>query len=612
MQLGAVAKRVVLAVLVGGVPACWAAAVAAPAGAAPGGCLQVQRTVTCTFMYTGSEQQLAVPAGVSSVQVDAFGAPGGGSAGGLGGTASAAVAVTPGQTLYVEVGGAGTGTAGGFNGGGDPDLVASSGGAGGGGGASDVRTASGSLASRLVVAGGGGGSGAEGIDSGAFAVGGAAGGDGGSGHDSSGDANDTGGGFGLGGTAAVGGTGGAGGAADTGGLPGMAGDNGVAGVGGAGRGDTGGNTSGGGGGGGYFGGGGGGGGGASTGHQGGGGGGGGGSSFAPNGTTALTDSTSTPPSVTITYTLPDTTAPAISITSPAANAVYSLGAPVTASYSCGDEAGGSGLASCQGSGPAGAAVDTSTAGAHTFTVSAADNAGNKTTQTVAYSVVGPPAAPSISILSPIAGHKYKAEQRVRARYTCAEGAFGPGIKSCVGTVRSGEMINTGSLGRLKFTVTATSNDGQTSATTVTYSVHAPKVVSAPRYVVSAEGQQTSWVFTHLVSLHQRKQPCSQRGPVRLCGQRKSSAPSFTLRAPLTDDTSLLLWRKKAYNVPTARTTIVLEIISPTRLLKSRTGTTTVRYRLTRAWPSKITQGGNSSIPTVTVTFTGDTLTRLNH
>jgi hypothetical protein len=72
------------------------------------------------------------------------------------------ITVTPGEPLYVEVGGAGSVPQGGFNGGGnggDLGYISEA----GGGGASDVRTISrgqsGSLASRLIVAGGGGGSG---------------------------------------------------------------------------------------------------------------------------------------------------------------------------------------------------------------------------------------------------------------------------------------------------------------------------------------------------------------------------------------------------------------------------------------------------------------------
>jgi glycine rich protein len=116
-----------------------------------------------TFAYTGGEQTYTVPAGVTSVFVTATGARGGGptsgyGTGGRGAVASGAISVTPGQTLYVEVGGIGGLPGGGFNGGG---AGGSRNGLSvwGGGGASDVRTSSGTLGSRLIVAGGGGGSG---------------------------------------------------------------------------------------------------------------------------------------------------------------------------------------------------------------------------------------------------------------------------------------------------------------------------------------------------------------------------------------------------------------------------------------------------------------------
>jgi hypothetical protein len=59
---------------------------------------------------------------------------------------------------------------------------------------------------------------------------------------------------------------------------------------------------------------------------------------------------------------------------------------VTAAYTCVDEAGGSGTASCQGNVAVGAAIDTATAGTKTFTVSASDQAGNTSTKTVGYTV----------------------------------------------------------------------------------------------------------------------------------------------------------------------------------------------------------------------------------
>ena len=142
---------------------------AAPA-ALPANCIQSGATVTCSYGYTGGEQTFTVPAGgITSVQVVATGAAGSANSGGERGGEGALVTGTldglnSGQVLYVEVGQTldtaslpeeAKQTA--FNGGGAGFGVFS----GAGGGASDVRTissaAAGSLASRLIVAGGGGG-----------------------------------------------------------------------------------------------------------------------------------------------------------------------------------------------------------------------------------------------------------------------------------------------------------------------------------------------------------------------------------------------------------------------------------------------------------------------
>lgn len=134
-----------------------------------------------TFSYTGGSQTFTVPSGVTQITVDAVGAGGGkgcdaefySGAGGLGFELKASgIAVTPGQILYVYVGGspvANTGSpcsgvpllasfaSAGFNGGGTGAVSSQIASSGGGGGASDVRTSSSDLTSRVLVAGGGGG-----------------------------------------------------------------------------------------------------------------------------------------------------------------------------------------------------------------------------------------------------------------------------------------------------------------------------------------------------------------------------------------------------------------------------------------------------------------------
>ena len=119
-------------------------------------------TLTRTFSGGGdAEQSWVVPAGVTTVGVRAVG--GRGQNGGAPAEVTGQIAVTPGQTLYVEVGGSAPGRIGGFNGGGNGGDLA----AGGGGGATDIRTISrhapGTLGSRLVVAAGSGGGGSSGL-----------------------------------------------------------------------------------------------------------------------------------------------------------------------------------------------------------------------------------------------------------------------------------------------------------------------------------------------------------------------------------------------------------------------------------------------------------------
>jgi hypothetical protein len=161
------------------------AAVAVPAGAASAATVSVP-TRTVSFTTVG-EHPFTVPLGVTSVQVTAIGGAGGGgySPGGLGAEVNASVPVTPGSTIYAEVGGNGAGAdltenqpaAGGANGG-EPGgawnygslaqqqgVLPASG--AGGGGASGLQTCP--VAScqpidtgghtLLLVAGGGGGGG---------------------------------------------------------------------------------------------------------------------------------------------------------------------------------------------------------------------------------------------------------------------------------------------------------------------------------------------------------------------------------------------------------------------------------------------------------------------
>jgi hypothetical protein len=131
------------------------------------------RYLSETYSYTGSAQTFVVPAGVTSLQVVVAGAQGGagfdyaagtGGGGGRGAVVGVTLAVSPGETLTLLVGGEGgsgpAGSVAGFNGGGAGAYNPTPGFAragGGGGGASDIRAGGAGLANRVVVAGGGGG-----------------------------------------------------------------------------------------------------------------------------------------------------------------------------------------------------------------------------------------------------------------------------------------------------------------------------------------------------------------------------------------------------------------------------------------------------------------------
>jgi hypothetical protein len=410
---------------------------------------------SCTYTIVG-EDTFTPPAGFTSVQVVAVGAPGGngglydsssanGAPGGFGAVVTApSVSLAGVITLYVEVGGPGGhgvgtypstglcpgGVAGANAGGVGGDGRCFGGSGGGGGGASDVRTlpaSDGGLTAgagdpRLVVAGGGGGGGGEYYTAGG--AGGSSGGDatGGAGAGGNTDCNAQAPAGTPGGMGETGPDGGAGGVVPNAsvfcpsdyanGLPGMPGAGGAGGDGNVA------NSEGpGGGGGGYFGGGGG-----STGGNEDAAGGGGGSSYGPAGATFAT-AASTPTSVTISWFVPP---PAPTITVPAAGGTYAQGQAVTTSFICADGSGAPGIATClDGSGdPSGQPLDTSTLGSHTFTVAATSKDGQTTTASATYTVAAVLAAPANTAAPTVTGMRAAGNT-----LTCSPGSWSGGPTS---------------------------------------------------------------------------------------------------------------------------------------------------------------------------------------
>jgi hypothetical protein len=139
-----------------------------PATISPSAATPFAFTHHMTFRYTGKKQTFNVPSGVTRIRVIAVGASGGGSVVAHGGRVTAVIPVTPSERLAVYVGGAGTSSTGGFDGGGAGGRTCySSNGCGysgyGAGGASDVREGGDALTDRVIVAGGGGGGGGGGF-----------------------------------------------------------------------------------------------------------------------------------------------------------------------------------------------------------------------------------------------------------------------------------------------------------------------------------------------------------------------------------------------------------------------------------------------------------------
>lgn len=126
------------------------------------------------YAYTGSYQEVELPAGQYKLQC--WGAQGGSNAaassygitakaGGKGGYSEGVLTLTSKTTVRIYVGGAGSSSAGGYNGGGSTTGSSTYNASneqgvsrmGGGGGATDIRLSDGALLSRMIVAGGGAG-----------------------------------------------------------------------------------------------------------------------------------------------------------------------------------------------------------------------------------------------------------------------------------------------------------------------------------------------------------------------------------------------------------------------------------------------------------------------
>ncbi len=172
--------------------------------------------------------------------------------------------------------------------------------------------------------------------------------------------------------------------------------------------------------------------------------------------------------------------PTAKINFPATGLTFNQHQLVAAGFSCAEAINGPGIRSCVDSNgsPFGFGVlNTSTPGAHTYTVTATSKDGQVGTATITYTVVGPPTA---AISLPLNNQKFNLHQVVSTTFACAEAANGPGIKSCTdlgGANSPHGTLNTSTPGVHTYTVIAISKDGQVGTATITYTVVGPPIAT---------------------------------------------------------------------------------------------------------------------------------------
>jgi hypothetical protein len=152
---------------------------------------------------------------------------------------------------------------------------------------------------------------------------------------------------------------------------------------------------------------------------------------------------------------------------------------VATTFTCAEGANGLGLASCNDSEgtntnlSGNGQLDTSSAGPHTYTVTATSTDGMVKEASISYTVRLPPKA---TINSPATGGTHAFGQSVPTSFSCEEGAGSPGLASCndsAGTNTTGGgsgHLDTSTVGVHTYTATATSQDGFTGATSISYTV----------------------------------------------------------------------------------------------------------------------------------------------
>jgi len=303
--------------------------------------------------------------------------------------------------------------------------------------------------------------------------------------------------------------------------------------------------------------------------------------------------------------------PSALVRKPASGGIYARGQVVSTSFACAEGAFGPGLSQCVDSNGVAAGggsalsrsgtgkLDTTTLGPHTYSANASSADGLGGRRQISYTVAAPP---TITITSPVKG-VYQLGQLVTAGFRCKDGRFGTGIKSCTGTVRKHAQIPTLTLGRVKFTVTAVSRDGQRASKTITYKVAlAPahgmqpgQLLPATRFVVdNSLGEST---FTALTEFKNTPPPpqCGTSNKVAGC---VTPPATIVLGRGFSDSALNKWWARSRSGSAQARLATTLTLYSGDTRLQVIT--------LQDAWVSKLNivsaKAGTNATATVNVTI----------
>jgi hypothetical protein len=149
----------------------------------------------------------------------------------------------------------------------------------------------------------------------------------------------------------------------------------------------------------------------------------------------------------------DQTAPTVTVNIPE-GAVYTQGRPVPLVFSCADDQGGSGIASCVGSTPSGTNLPTGTAGMQVLTITATDNVGNVFVKTVNYRVLD-----ATNVGGSVNG-SVPATLGLTLGAPAAFGPFTPGVENNYTATTTATVISTAGDATLSVADPSTTNTGK--------------------------------------------------------------------------------------------------------------------------------------------------------